>query len=178
MKGRTVAIGICVAAALLAACSPATRHKVLTTMFDGVPPMKAPVSPGAEQPAAPGSAVLSQPVTSREHGPYAARQCDACHESGASNALVAPREQLCFRCHVFNLDKKYIHGPLASGGCLVCHDPHSSKDRYLLVSASGSFCLYCHERDAVGGIGAHHGLEENCTICHDAHMSDKKYLLK
>lgn len=94
------------------------------------------------------------------------------------NALVAPREQLCFRCHEIRMNKKYIHGPLASGGCTACHDPHSSQYRYLLVSESDSFCFYCHDRQTVARVGAHRGVQEQCTTCHDAHMSDKKYLLK
>jgi predicted CXXCH cytochrome family protein len=94
------------------------------------------------------------------------------------NTFVVPREQLCFQCHDLKLDKKYIHGPLASGGCTACHDPHSSKYRYFLLSESDSFCLRCHDRQAIDRIGAHAGVGDECMSCHDAHMSDKKYLLR
>ena len=179
MTSRTVAaIVVCFLAALSTVCSPATRHKVLSAMFDGVPPLAPPVPAGGEKPVGESGVVHAGAGGLVEHGPYAARLCNACHDAGATNALVAPPDRLCFRCHDLGSGKTYVHGPIASGGCLVCHDPHSSPNRYLLVSASDSFCLHCHDREAVAGIGAHHGLEENCTICHDAHMSDKKYLLR
>jgi predicted CXXCH cytochrome family protein len=104
--------------------------------------------------------------------------CGACHEAQATNALVAPRDQICFRCHEIALDRKYVHGPIASGGCLVCHDPHGSGNRALLVSASDRFCFHCHDRDLVHRIDGHEGLEEGCTDCHDAHASDERSLLR
>lgn len=61
---------------------------------------------------------------------------------------------------------------------MVCHDPHSSQYRYLLVSELDNFCLYCHDRQSVAKIGAHEGIEGQCTTCHDAHMSDRKFFLK
>jgi predicted CXXCH cytochrome family protein len=177
MKSRIFALGLGLAAILTVACSAAARHKGLTLFFDGVPP------PKAARPAE-GSQAASAPVPSSrktgygEHGPYAAKLCGACHESGATNSLVLPRDELCARCHVIDLDRKFVHGPLASGGCLLCHDPHSSQYRHLLVSDSDSFCFRCHDRAAVAKIDGHAGMQEDCTTCHDAHGSDTKYLLK
>jgi predicted CXXCH cytochrome family protein len=94
------------------------------------------------------------------------------------NALVAPGDELCFRCHDLRLDKPYVHGPLASGGCLVCHDPHRSRYRALLVSASDGFCFHCHEASSLQPIRGHESGGERCTACHDAHMSDRPHLLK
>jgi predicted CXXCH cytochrome family protein len=163
-------------AALTAACGATTRHKVLTFLFDGVPPL-APEA-GAAPEGVPGQAAAGRPVSQREHGPFAARQCGACHEAAATNALVAPKEELCFRCHDLDLRRRYVHGPIASGGCLVCHDPHSSMYRFLLVSESDQFCFHCHEREAVAAIEGHGTLENGCTECHDAHASDNEHLLK
>ena len=154
------------------------RYRVLSFFFDGVPlPQLAEEAP--EQPA-PGAAASAQlrKVKFMEHGPYGAKLCGACHESPASNAFVAPRDQLCFRCHEFPVNKKYVHGPLASGGCTACHDPHRSKYRYLLVAEGDGSCLSCHDRATVERVGAHGGLPEGCTACHDPHMSDNKYLLR
>jgi predicted CXXCH cytochrome family protein len=179
MKGWTAVACVSVVVVLSMGCNATSRYQVLSFFFDGVP---TPVAPGAaegEQAAIAATAVQPRQVGYREHGPYAARLCNACHESGASNALLVAREQLCFKCHELGLDKKYIHGPLASGGCLACHDPHSSQYRYFLVSESDSFCSHCHERQAIETVGAHAGsIEEKCTTCHDPHMSDKKYLLR
>jgi len=176
MKVRTAAIGIGAAAVLLLGCSATTRHSVLTYFFDGVPPPRE-EAPAAESYGAAGPAPSAQTVR-RDHGPYAAKLCSACHNTGATNVLVAPGEELCFRCHDLRLDRKYIHGPLASGGCLQCHDPHGSRHRYLLVSDSDSFCFRCHDREALEGSGTHAGVQEPCTACHDAHMSDNEHLLK
>jgi predicted CXXCH cytochrome family protein len=68
--------------------------------------------------------------------------------------------------------------PLASGGCVACHDPHSSQYPYFLVGESDTFCLYCHDRVTIAKIGAHAGVTGQCTDCHNPHMSDKKYLLR
>jgi predicted CXXCH cytochrome family protein len=166
----------CIAAVLATGCDATTRHRILTHFFDGVPPLQeAGQAPGASRAPGGGAAPAAKV---REHGPYAAKLCDACHDPLATNALVVPRDQLCGRCHEIRLDKKYVHGPLASGGCLVCHDPHSSPNSHLLVSESGGFCFHCHDRDSVARIGGHEDLEGGCTDCHDAHQSDTKYLLK
>ena len=177
MSPRRAAWGIGLGALVLIGCSATARHKTLTMFFDGVPPQGAPsAGPARPQTATTIGSPSVIPVGS-ERGPYAARLCDACHQRG-TNALVAPQEALCLRCHQLDLDKAYVHGPLASGGCLVCHDPHSSRFGSLLVSESGGFCLSCHERDAVARIEGHADITEGCTTCHDAHGSDVKYLLK
>ncbi len=178
MRTRTVAMLVCVVAALTAGCNATTRHKVLAALFDGVPPLRETVRSETNQGAEGTGAVGPRPATLYEHGPYAARLCSACHDAAATNALVAPKETLCLRCHDLGLVKRYVHGPLASGGCLVCHDPHSSQYQHLLVSESAGFCLHCHDRQDVARIEAHGGSADSCTSCHDAHMSDRRYLLK
>ncbi len=177
MKVWAVVACVAVMPLLSIGCDATARYKVLSVLFDGVPPPQLPAALEA-QPAGAGPAGQSRQVGYRAHGPYAARLCNACHLIGASNALVVPREELCFQCHEIRLDKKYIHGPLASGGCTACHDPHSSQYRYLLISESDSFCFYCHDPQLVAKVSAHTGVEAQCTTCHDAHMSNKKYLLK
>jgi len=178
MRVWTIVAGVFAVAVLWIGCDAASRHEVLTVFFDGVPTPVATVSPEANLAAAPAGGVQERRVRYGEHGPYGAKLCNACHESTAANTFVVPREQLCFRCHDLKLDKRYIHGPLASGGCTVCHDPHSSKYRYLLVSESDSFCFHCHNPQTIANIGAHAGIDGQCTSCHDPHMSDKQYLLR
>jgi len=169
----------CVVGSLVAfaGCGTATRHRILTTFFDGVPPPRDSRALVAPAPSVAGAGARPR-VGFSEHGPYAAKMCGACHASAASNSFVAPRDQLCFQCHALELDKKHIHGPLASGGCLVCHDPHSSRFRSLLVSESDSFCLDCHAPATVARIPGHDGGAQQCTECHNPHMSDKDYLLR
>lgn len=178
MKVRKALMLVGAAAWLSLGCDATSRHRILTTLFDGVPPLKTSGTEEANLDGAQAGPIPARLPLFQEHGPYAAKLCNACHEVGVSNALVAPGEQLCFRCHDLKLDRKVIHGPLASGGCLVCHDPHSSRYRHLLVSESDGFCFHCHSREVVEKNSAHEGLQEQCTTCHDAHMSDNPYLLK
>jgi predicted CXXCH cytochrome family protein len=172
------AVCIGLAAALAAGCNTASHHKTLTKFFDGVPPPKAaPASPDASA-SSPSGQPAARPPTYMEHGPFAAKACDACHNAAATNALVVPKDQLCARCHQLNQNTKYVHGPLASGGCLVCHDPHSSRFGSLLVADSRTFCFRGHDRDALSRIEEHANPDADCTACHNAHGSDKKYLLR
>jgi len=178
MNARTAVSWICVIGLLYLGCSATSRHKALEVFFDGVPPLKAKDTGQGQQASGTASVAPNRLVEGSVHGPYASKSCNACHESGATNMLVAPAPELCSRCHTITLDKKFMHGPLTSGGCLVCHDPHSSRYPYLLVSDSGTFCLGCHDRDTVAEIEGHGDLNESCTTCHDAHGSDSKFLLK
>jgi len=177
MKAWPAVVCSALAVVYLAGCNPTTRYQVLSFVFDGVPPPQVAPPPDQKQTAATNAAPRRQ-VGYRAHGPYAAKLCNACHNIGATNALLLPREELCFKCHELELNKKYIHGPLASGGCLACHDPHSSQYSYFLVSESDDFCFRCHAQETVARNAAHAGVEQQCTTCHDAHMSDKRYLLK
>lgn len=175
---RTLAAALSVAAALTLGCSGTARHKVLNFFFDGVPMPQPPVVTATEAGAeTAGGAPLGRTFAS-EHGPYGAKLCGACHDAQAVNALVVSGDRLCARCHDLALDKQYVHGPVADGGCLSCHDPHSSPYRHLLLSESDGFCLHCHDGAALSPVEGHAAGETNCTSCHDAHMSDRKFLLK
>jgi predicted CXXCH cytochrome family protein len=178
LKASVMILWGCALAAAPTGCSPATRTRVLSAIFDGVPQPRAAAAEPAGPQARPGDQAPSPLVPRRDHGPYAAHLCGACHESAATNALILPPERLCVRCHELGLKGAYVHGPIASGGCLVCHDPHSSRYRALLVSESEGFCLHCHDRRAVAAVAGHERIETGCTDCHDAHSSDRKYLLK
>jgi predicted CXXCH cytochrome family protein len=164
----------CLAAVIAGGCDPGTRYRALSFFFDGVP------LPADQQ--APEGAAGKAARTGREkaryvqHGPYAAKLCDSCHAQG-TNKLLVRVEELCFTCHTFDLTGKKVHGPLASGGCTACHDPHGSPNRLFLVSDSQGFCLTCHDRDAVLKRDVHSG-DGECTACHDAHTSSNAYLLK
>jgi predicted CXXCH cytochrome family protein len=161
--------------ALLTGCAGKSRYQVLTFFFDGVPPpeeTRGEVGKGSQKKGAPVAAAARYV----EHGPYAAKQCEACHVK-ASNRLVLPITELCFQCHTIDIRKKYIHGPIASGGCKVCHDPHGSRYPFLLVSEPKESCLQCHDANAIAKKEVHRRTEAQCTACHDAHSSDREYLL-
>ena len=148
---------------------------MLSFFFDGVPdPDK--VAALAAQTAQEEEGKKAKPKFTG-HGPYEAKMCDSCHEKG-TNTLVVPVEELCFRCHKLDIRKKYLHGPVAVGGCRICHEPHGSGRPYLLVSEPSKFCFYCHDEQMVSRNEAHKGADTSCTTCHDAHSSDAQFLLK
>ena len=169
----------CVMLSLLSGCESKSSYKVLSFFFDGVPNPDDVTADQAESRRQRLAAERgSKKGVYRDHGPFGAKKCEACHEK-ASNKLVLPLEQLCFKCHTLDVGKKYIHGPLATGGCRVCHLPHGSSFDFLLVSEPKDFCLHCHSRDDIFRSDIHREAEQQqCTVCHDAHSSDIEHLLK
>lgn len=97
----------------------------------------------------------------RRHRPLAFGRCDSCHRS--DGRLQRPAPQLCKGCHQGEqFAGRIVHAPVKDGDCLACHDPHASREPWLLkepYSASrriGSLgevalCLGCHDRDALVG---------------------------
>ncbi len=111
------------------------------------------------------------------HGPYAARECASCHELQASSGfreverglavdlssadalaeggrLRAPLVELCTKCHTeYAPDDPgnaglWLHGPVGTGWCVTCHEPHSSPHPQLLrASPSARLCGACHLRE-------------------------------
>jgi predicted CXXCH cytochrome family protein len=168
-------LALCVVTFLLCGCETAANYKTLSFFFDGVPnPDEQPKEWAGIKRDKAGNFPVAQ---GSSHGPYAAKECGGCHMRG-TNTLVEPIERLCLRCHVINLNKKWVHGPLASGGCRFCHLPHNSSNPYLLASGLADPCFACHEEKAIKQKEYHKGTDMKCTRCHDAHMSDRQYLLK
>jgi len=179
MSARIAAACACLLALSIAGCSAASRHRILTRFFDGVPPPKAATAEAGGQGSAGASAEPGHGAGRTGHGPYEAKLCDACHARDVSNTLVAPRERLCLRCHAVREETaRYPHGPAASGACLSCHDPHGSRYAALLVGDPDSLCLRCHDRELVATIEGHGDLQGGCATCHNPHGSETKYLLR
>jgi predicted CXXCH cytochrome family protein len=65
----------------------------------------------------------------------------------------------------------------------MCHDPHSSKERGLLVKDTASLCQQCHEdmskhtHPVSGRKDPRTGGPLTCTGCHVPHSSDQDHLL-
>ena len=175
----------------LCGCSELTRHKVITTIFDGVPSM-----PPADQYCADyANEVLARDRDERSgkgkpavsaaaastHPPYAQKLCDNCHDKTTeSGFVVKTKNELCFVCHINFIKGKYAHGPVAVGDCLACHDPHTSSLPHLLKVAAADICVTCH-REPRQAASLHlqastHGLI--CVNCHSPHYGNVRFFLK
>ncbi len=182
-----------VSALVLAGCSPTARHQLLTFFLDGVPP------PGGDTASAEAE-VSPQFITDDArrvvarprmilHEPYRSSPCTTCHPRDRSFFLGEDfdRRGQCFSCHehVAFRDElagaRLLHGPVALGECLVCHDPHESLHRGLLVAADPDLCLDCHQREAVLASGTHRGLDAaapTCLPCHDPHGGNQPFFIR
>jgi predicted CXXCH cytochrome family protein len=162
---------------LISGCEANTRYQVLSYFFDGVPlPAGMAAQTGNPKDQAAGKAAAGLSAHPSRHGPFDAKMCDACHDKN-TNKLLLPKEELCLKCHTFPSPRRQ-HGPVVSGGCLVCHDPHSSSNQYLLVAEAKDFCMYCHEKNDIFSHEAHRSSDTACTVCHNAHGSDNDFLLR
>jgi predicted CXXCH cytochrome family protein len=168
-------------ALILLACSPQSRHRVLSFIFDGVPP---PGSVEAREPSVAELMVQGQPGVSGPvdpqiqwasvHAPYAEERCDACHEGLLTDVIAATDQSRCLGCHGETaLTERWDHGPVAAGQCRICHEAHVSIHPNLQSQAQPALCVMCHDApDLMTAIPAHLGQADlSCTACHDPHRS-------
>ena len=120
------------------------------------------------------------------HGPVAAGSCSACHVAPAAGRLGpmtlakgATRDNtapLCVGCHEdvgARLKEAHVHGPVASGDCISCHDAHGSAFPLFLSASRRDSCLVCHDAvaAALGEAFPHDPAAASCGMCHDPHAS-------
>ena len=148
------------------------------------------------------------------HAPAVNFLCTACHtgrsgefnldDEGKSKYLMPdPIMNRCFQCHE-DVKKKWFsftsqHGPLRSGRCNKCHNPHSSNFEFHLRKPIWKLCTTCHAEKADGkhvigsfvfnrNSGGHPtkgrpdparpGRELVCSSCHNPHGSNGIFLLR
>ncbi len=166
-------------------CAPNIRYKVLSLVFDGVPAPKngSALTTDSLQNGNTKSNSLTRRVISAKpknfyHPPYQERSCNNCHSKSGSS-LLKPQPQLCYECHDdFNDEYSVLHGPVASGNCTSCHNPHMSKNENLLRVKKEQLCFYCHESALVFQNENHEDVEPgDCMDCHNVHGSDEKFML-
>lgn len=88
----------------------------------------------------------------------------------------------CFLCHkdkIGEFAKDFIHGPVAGGTCVVCHNPHGSEFEANLHSPVPVLCLFCHtsideQTDPVQHAPFSSGY---CVECHDPHATGNRWVL-
>ena len=166
----------------ITSCDEVERYKALTFFFDGVPRVGGEV-PAQEfakmRPKAVGY-IQEQPKTV-EHG--SRKDCDFCHErlwEVGRAEFVKLLPELCYHCHTdYTVSAAFVHGPVAVGDCLFCHNLHKSKIDHLLKEPEPKLCYQCHDINTIELIPAHFTNQQfACTGCHNAHASPVKALLK
>ncbi|MDA3902313.1 MAG: cytochrome c3 family protein [Desulfuromusa sp.] len=178
----------------LASCGdPVTNHKILSTIFDGVPSLP----PAGEMcneyyQERVAAEVAGQDMTAGEaaslknkgssHKPYAEKKCRDCHsnDKNVNAGLISPKRELCVVCHIDFIKGSNVHGPVAVGDCLACHLPHSSQYPSLLKEDPDSVCAICHQESRLAAAMHDRFVVKtiSCGECHDPHAGDARYFLK
>jgi predicted CXXCH cytochrome family protein len=168
---------------LLSACAEATRYRVLSFFFDGVPrPGTSGVATGAVagQPSAQRSQAAPKPRVIYPHSPYREKRCRDCHDPDTGLLLKTVSEGLCQACHPgVPGSVTYVHGPVAVNECLTCHSPHQARHPRLLLDDVTPLCFSCHKRSYLSE-GAHHedAEDRDCSTCHDPHGGSGRFFLR
>ena len=179
---------------LLTSCGdPVTRHKVLSTIFDGVPSLppagemcneyyQKRVAAEAEDREMTSAGADSAQNRSSSHKPYKEKKCHDCHSNNKNvNAgLIAPKRELCGVCHKDFIKGHNVHGPVAVGDCLACHMPHNSQYPSLLKADPDEVCTTCHQESRLAAAMHDRFLVKtiSCGECHDPHAGNARYFLK
>ncbi len=168
------------------ACSPGTKHRLLTFFFDGVPPPASAVPQAqsvqdGDEPI--DQAVISPPPPPTRlfaHTPYRDNRCGGCHDFNSGELIRPVEDGLCMTCHSGLITElKYVHGPVNVNACGLCHHHHASTHPNLLLVDPVATCTQCHELEDLSE-GEHHAeiVPEGCCGCHDAHGGADRYFLK
>ena len=110
------------------------------------------------------------------HEPLLENTCRPCHRDGGGGSDLTEAAR-CYQCHkAAAVLYPYVHGPVAAGMCLICHDAHGSSLSSLTRMESKKMCTSCHDQPST----TEHVESRTrvCTLCHDPHYSMLRYLLK
>ena len=167
-------------------CTPTSRYKVLSILFDGVP-VSGKKTEALTDSVAPDSTLseksppprVVKPLKNSFHPYYQQKSCDRCHDVYQGYCLKERQPTLCYQCHAdFRDEYNVLHGPVAAGYCNSCHHPHSSKNKKLLNHKIEQLCLYCHEWDDVSKNNEHEEINKSsCMDCHNPHGDDDCFIL-
>ena len=182
LGSKTLCFAILISLILCLGCDPEEKHRILTTFFDGVPPLYEEIT-SVTDPNAIGSDERAE-LTWYIHEPQ--KDCAVCHGEkkertfSAAVQLTSKVPELCFQCHEDqrSFQERYVHGPVAVAQCLLCHDPHKSTNKHVLKYPVPEVCYGCHTIEWTNMIDDHELQEyKNCLDCHSGHASNHKYLL-
>jgi predicted CXXCH cytochrome family protein len=108
--------------------------------------------------------------------------CHAVHGSATDQMLrFESQKTLCLECHDAEpLERKSRHGPVASGECSRCHEPHAAKLEGLLRAEGKELCIECHielGQTMRSAAVVHDAADEDCLNCHEAHSAPYEPIL-
>ncbi len=137
--------------------------------------------------------------------PPAEKNCAICHEStGKSHpgddkgfGLKEELRDLCYGCHEEVREQAdasaFTHQVMQrDGSCTLCHSPHSSNEKKLLVGNTKTVCLSCHNKSVTADNKPTVNMKEllaeskyihpavdrgGCSPCHTAHGSSYPNIL-
>ncbi|MBI5444180.1 MAG: cytochrome c3 family protein [Deltaproteobacteria bacterium] len=85
----------------------------------------------------------------------------------------------------------YVHGVINGPGCVACHDPHATGQRFMLRQPTNQLCVGCHPK--LAGVTFGHPVARHpvaapkerrrpdrpltCVGCHDPHGTENEYML-
>src|SRR6185369_5606733 len=97
----------------------------------------------------------------------------------AASSQTPPTKESCITtdCHERIRTEKYVHGPIASGDCVICHKQRR-KHSFEKIENPGKLCAECHERLDTRKYVHAPVKEGKCSACHDPHQSPNKYQLR
>ncbi|MDW7772487.1 MAG: cytochrome c3 family protein [Desulfobulbaceae bacterium] len=124
------------------------------------------------------------------HSPSANVFCWSCHqqeEEGSRVPMLSGRvDDNCFTCHVnkHKFMNDFVHGPVGTGDCTVCHDPHGGQYEFQLwADSKADLCVGCHldkKNVMKKTIGFYpHGIIQGggCIVCHNTHADGYRFQL-
>lgn len=162
-----------VTTSIVVGCSTATRHRIKTIVFTGVPPLHGEASAEqAGQGDPPQSAAEEQMARQQQHrealvsrywqhGPFAAGECERCHSLGQSTSFLGNRATVGAAprpAASVSAPSRLLMPPKKI--CVSCHTQHGrafARERKLEQ----------HRPVAAG----------QCTRCHNPHQSLRRYML-
>jgi predicted CXXCH cytochrome family protein len=85
--------------------------------------------------------------------------CAQCHDPHGGDVLkprgglaMARQNESCAQCHREQTRPFVFEHEALREGCTVCHNPHGSINRMMLVQSDSNLCLKCHaQRQQQGG---------------------------
>jgi predicted CXXCH cytochrome family protein len=88
----------------------------------------------------------------------------------------------CLDCHEReSFEGRVIHAPLKDGDCQICHNPHATPHKGLLLKSQKELCFECHQslkRQIESRKLSHEPVERGeCTVCHAPHAANYRNLL-